>query len=132
MEQVVVLNEYSLFNYLKSQKMPVLETTLLRRFFSGAESFREIDFNMLQMHFILYHNLHKLASSLRDSEYLLYINYIYIYLLKKPVNSYCPYFDEDRISFCSSKKDKNQRYKIQITQLEALTSFLVKKNFIYG
>ncbi len=110
MEQGIVLNEYSLFDYLKSQNMPVLETSLLRRFFTDAKSFREIDFNVVQMHFILYHNLYKLAHSLRDSYYLLYINYIYIYLLEKPKNNYCPYFYEGTLSFCFSKKDKRQRY----------------------
>ncbi len=112
MAPTLELSEQVLFDFLKQQEMPVLETTLLRNFFpeDNNRSFRELDLNVVQMHFILYHHLYKLAHSLNQSNYLLYIYYIYVYLLKKPNPHYCPYFDKSTIRFCLAGKKSEQKY----------------------
>lgn len=92
--------------------MPVFETTLLREFFPDKSkyAFGEITLNLLQMHFLLYHHLHKLAFSLKQSDYILHIQLINIYLLKKPSSSYCPSFNKQITRFCLAKKDEQQPY----------------------
>ncbi|MDH4127895.1 MAG: DnaJ domain-containing protein [Spirochaetota bacterium] len=110
-EKELNINELDLLVFLKKHPVPVLETTLLREFFPNKKSsFKELDFDTVQMHFILYHHLHKLAYNLHESNYLLYINYIYIYLLKKPGFEYCPHFNEATISFCLSEKENDDIY----------------------
>lgn len=106
------LSESALFDFLKQQKPPVIETTLLRKFFPIAEnrSFREMDLPTVQMHFILYHHLYKLAHFLRQTDYLLYIYYIYSYLFKKPDKEHCPHFNEWNTRFCLAEKEEDHFY----------------------
>ncbi len=107
-----VINEDILFQYLKEQTSPVLESTLIREFFPHVKdrSMRDLDLTIVQIHFILYHNLHKLALSLLQSDYFLHIYYIYIYLFKKPDPTFCPYFNEKNKRFCLSEKSIEELY----------------------
>ncbi len=108
----IEIDEYILFEYLKNQGPPVIESTLLRHFFPTmkSRSFRVLDLSVVQTHFILYHYLHKLSRMLEGSEYLIYINYIYIYLLKKPHEQFCPHFDNNSIRFCLVEKEIDTSY----------------------
>ncbi len=108
----IEMDESILFEYLKKQSPPVIESSLLRHFFPAmkSRSFRVLDLSVLQTHFILYHYLHKLSRMLEGSDYLLYINYIYIYLLEKPEEPFCSYFDESTIRFCLAEKENTSPY----------------------
>ncbi len=108
----IEIDESILLEYLKKQSPPVIESSLLRHFFPTmrSRSFRVLDLSVVQTHFILYHYLHKLSRILEGSEYLIYINYIYIYLLKKPQEQFCPHFDDKAIRFCLAKKEIDSSY----------------------
>lgn len=106
------LDEAILLDFLKQQESPVLETTLLRKFFPALrdKSLRDLDLSVVQMHFILYHHLYRLVDSLRDSGYVLHIHYIFIYLIEKPKDEYCPHFDQSSVRFCLAEKETQHKY----------------------
>lgn len=98
----------SLFSYLRSHSVPVVETELLREFLPEAESSltQGVSLELYRKHFILYHHLYKLEQRLWDSEYALFIKNIWIYLLRRPDDGHCSFFDEDRLCYCNLPCDR--------------------------
>ncbi len=114
----IVINLDELFAYLKKQtQYPIIETDILRHFFPR---YREVMYNGLnldtyKMHFIMYHYLHKLSRKLIEekSNYIIHIKYIYIYLLEKPKDGLCQYFNTELETFCKeivTIEDPSGRY----------------------
>ena len=97
----------ALFTFLQSRPQPVMETELLREFFPGSREALAagVSLELFRYHFILYHSLYRLAEELEhsNSDYILYIKTINVYLLKKPPAGYCRYFEESVPGFCGVK-----------------------------
>lgn len=101
----IIIDIDELFFYLKtSPKQPVIETSLMKKFFTDYDDVMSsgVNLNTFKMHFVLYHYLYKLKRKLLidNNRYFIYVKYIYIYLLKKPEKGQCQYFNEELERFC--------------------------------
>ncbi len=115
----IVIDLDDLFDFLKnSEKQPVVETDLLKAFFPDYDEVMKyggVNLDTFKMHFVLYHYLYKLSGKLRceNYDYQIYIKYIYIHLLKKPLRGFCQFFNEELEQFCCEKiteKYENENY----------------------
>lgn len=105
------ITEEKLFNYIKAQTQPVLETTLLKEFFPFQENhFSTLNKTIVKQHFILYHYLYSLAVKLFNSNYILSVQSIYIHLFEKPEPQLCPYFYRDNQKFCNKAKEIDKKF----------------------
>ncbi len=113
-ETIPTIDTNNLLAYLKAHSQPVPETHLLREFLPGAREALAAGFSLelFRYHFILYHSLYLLTEELEqsDSQYLLYIKTINVYLLQKPAPGYCRYFDESKPRFCGVKTGQAEQY----------------------
>ncbi|MFW5799832.1 MAG: DnaJ domain-containing protein [Spirochaetota bacterium] len=115
-----------ILKYLKNSKnQPVIETEMLKHFFSEYDDIINYGLNLdtFKIHFVLYHHLYKLSRKLlfENSDYYIYIKYIYIYLLKLPEKGRCRYFNKELESFCNEKindTDKDTKYCLFHREIE--------------
>jgi len=127
-QKMKTLDLQELLEFLRQKPTPVMEITLLKRFFPDSKT----DVNSLEFfhsHFNLYHYLYRLQELINQGdEEFLYIRLSSTYLFTVPPEGKCCFFDEEIPAFCRAPVSSdslciNHFHLIKHRESEALPDF---------
>ncbi len=107
---IAALPVEKLKEYLKNQREPAYESTLLRVLFGNFSIVDSDALTLYQNHFMLFHILYKLQEEFeRDREYL-YIHFMRIKLIPYPAYDLCHFYNDELGIFCGEENHNESKY----------------------
>lgn len=107
--EIIEYDDKIIFEYLLNAKLPVYESTLLRKL-NNLDSISSDKIMLYVFHFSLFHALYKMKKKYGKEGFYLHIDCMRISLKKISQKNQCQYFDEMSGCFCKNNTEKESLF----------------------